>query len=422
MSPLSERTKKILLLTLLCAVALGIAAALYLLFFRSPAPTPPSPAPTPSPTSGSLPGARRAQPSTSTATTPGTLPSGGTVSGSGTNAAPATPASRTTPLVDFPTEFAAGGINTGTSNTALRFYNPADGKFYATDLSGNTTPLSDHAFYNVQTVSWANTNNKAVLEFPDGSNVLFDFAQNRQVTLPAYWQDFQFSPDDQQIAAKSVGNNETNRFLVVSNPDGSNPQAVQELGNNADKVETTWSPSNQVVAYAHTGAPIGLDREQVVLVGKNHENFPGLVIEGRGFVPSWSPTGKSLLYSVYTSQNGYLPELWITSGDANAINTNRKRLLLNTWADKCGWSGDFVLVCAVPSSLETGAGLQREIAKKGPDQIYKIDLKTSQKTNLGTVDGTTDVAYISVSSDGQTAYLVDHTTGRVSSFNLRASL
>ncbi|MBP7005595.1 hypothetical protein KBB27_00515 [Patescibacteria group bacterium] len=421
MSPLSERAKKILLLTLLLGVTLGIAAAMYFLFFRTSPTASPTPAPVVTAPNGTLPGARRAQPSTGATATPGTLPTGANVPGAaGTGAA--APVSRTTSLVDFPTEFAAAGAISATSNSALRFYNPADGKFYATDLSGNTNPLSDHAFYNVETVSWANTNDRAILEFPDGSNVLFDFTQNRQATLPNHWQDFHFSPDDQQITAKSVGNNETNRYLVVSNPDGSNPQAVQELGNNADKVETTWSPSNQVVAYAHTGAPLGMDREQVVLVGKNHENFPGLVTEGRGLIPSWSPTGKSLLYSVYTSQNGYLPELWITSGDATTINTNRKRLLLNTWADKCGWSGDSVLVCAVPSSLETGAGLQRDIANKGPDQIYKIDLKTSQKTNLGTVDGSTDISHVTVSADGQTAYLVDHTSGHISSFNLRASL
>lgn len=415
---LSERAKNVVMTVAFLAVAGGIAVALYFVFFRQgpePLPEPASPAPI----GGTLPGSGTARSTTSTVATPGILPGGTTRPGTRTDT-PGTqepvPESRTQPLVDQQTAFVTANAGTGGD---LRFYNPADGKFYRVDALGNTTPLSDKAFYNVQDVSWGHGSDKAILEFPDGSNVYFSFTENRQITLPKHWEDFQFAPDDRQIVAKSVGNNETNRFLVISNPDGSNAQAIQELGNNADKVHTAWTPKSDIVAYAFTGDAMGFDREQVVLVGRNQENLPGLITEGRGFIPSWSPTGASLAYSVYTSGNGYLPELWVSEGTAEGINSRRRRLELNTWADKCGWGSDQVLVCAVPTTLEAGAGLQRDAARKGPDQIFRIDLRTGQKTNLGTVDGVSDVQGVTTAPDGRSAYLTDRATGRIVTFNLQ---
>lgn len=417
---LSERAKKLALVALFLAIACGVGFALYLTFFRTASEPVVEPG-METPLGGSLPGSGTARPATSTAMTePGRLPGGVTTRPGetpGEAGAQPGPESRTRALVDQQTQFVTA--NAGTSSGDLRFYNPADGKFYRVDALGNTTPLSDKAFYNVKEVSWGHASDKAILEFPDGSNVYFSFQEDRQITLPKHWEDFNFAPDDRQIIAKSVGNNETNRFLVIANPDGSNAQAIQELGDNADKVETVWTPHSQIVAYAHTGDPMGFDREQVVLVGRNQENLPGLITEGRGFIPSWSPTGAALAYSVYNSGNGYLPELWVSDGTAEGINSRRRRIELNTWADKCGWRSDQVLLCAVPSSLEQGAGLQRNAARKGPDQIYRVDLRTGQKTNLGRVDGVTDVQGITIAPDARSAYLVDRATGRIVTFNLQ---
>lgn len=416
---LSERAKKVAVAVLFLAVVAGVAVALYFTFFRTT--TEPNVVPgTETPSGGTLPGSGTARPgATSTSAEPGELPTGTTRPGEtpGGTAGEPVEESRTRALVDQQTQFVAA--QTGTAGGDLRFYNPADGKFYRVDALGNTTPLSDRAFYNVKNVSWGRSSEKAILEFPDGSNVYFSFAENRQITLPKHWEDFQFAPDDQQIVAKSVGNNETNRFLVVANPDGSNAQAIQELGDNADKVKTAWTPNSDIVAYAHTGDAMGFDREQVVLVGRNQENLPGLITEGRGFIPSWSPTGGALAYSVYSSGNGYLPEIWVSDGSADNINGRRRRLELNTWADKCGWGSDEVLLCAVPSSLEAGAGLQRDAARKGPDQIYQVNLRTGQKTNLGRVDGINDVQGITLARGGESAYLTDRATGRIVTFNLQ---
>ena len=44
------------------------------------------------------------------------------------------------------------------------------------------------------------------LEFPDGANVLYDYVNDKQITLPKTWTDFQFSANESQIAFKDLEN------------------------------------------------------------------------------------------------------------------------------------------------------------------------------------------------------------------------
>lgn len=263
-----------------------------------------------------------------------------------------------------------------------RYYNSTDGKFYHLTSDGQIRTLSDQTFYNVSNATWANKNDKAVLEYPDGSKIIYDFEKQKQTTLPKHWQEFSFSPDSSQIAAKSIGLSPENRWLVTINDDGSGTTLVEPMGNNADKVQINWSPSHQTVAFSQTGAPLGGERREVLFVGLNGENFKSTVVEGLGFEPQWSPTGQKLLYSVYSARSDFKPELWIVDSYGDSIGNNRQMLKLNTWADKCTFAGDTTLFCAVPRDLPQGAGILPEVAVNNLDDMYKIDLKTGLKTNI----------------------------------------
>jgi dipeptidyl aminopeptidase/acylaminoacyl peptidase len=105
-------------------------------------------------------------------------------------------------------------------------------------------------------------------------------------------------------------------------------------------------------------------------------------VEGLGFEPQWSPTGKKLLYSVYNANSDYKPELWIVNSYGDQIGSDRKTVKLNTWADKCSFGDDNTLFCAVPKDLPEGAGMSREVANESYDDLYKVDLKTGLKTPL----------------------------------------
>lgn len=262
-----------------------------------------------------------------------------------------------------------------------RFHDLTSGKFYRITSDGSVKTLSDQIFYNVQKVTWAQDSNKAVIEYPDNFKTVYNFDTQKQTTLPSHWQDFSFSADGTQIAAKSIGLSPDNRWLVTVNDDGSGTRLIEPLGNNADKVTVSWSPSRQTVAFSQTGDPAGYDRRQILLIGLNGENFKPVTVEGLDFMPQWSPTGKRLLYSVDSARSDFKPELWVTDAYGDSIDNNRQALKINTWADKCTFgSDDNTLFCAIPRDLPSGAGLSPGLASGSVDDVYKIDLKTGARS------------------------------------------
>ncbi|MBU0660682.1 hypothetical protein KKG22_00715 [Patescibacteria group bacterium] len=266
------------------------------------------------------------------------------------------------------------------ANNNLQFYNRDDGKFYAKDINGTVKQLSDEVFFNVSDVTWSAKNNTAVLEYPDGANIIYNFDTKKQVTLPKHWEDFSFSSQGDHIAAKSVGLARENKWLVYTNTDGSETYQIEALGDNADKVIVDWSPNEQIVALARTGAAMGVDREEILFVGLHGENYRSMVVEGRGIEAAWSPTGDKLLYSVYSARSDYKPELWIVDATPQTIGQNRKLLNVETWPDKCTFSSERYVYCAVPVTLQTGAGLAPSLAETTPNYLVKIDTNSGSKS------------------------------------------
>lgn len=410
---MDERRKKLLFIFLFSIAVIGIGALLYLLFFRAITPTEQPGVVTP--------GGRNALPRAASGT-PGMIGNpGGSLRPSDTivgsvdlGEIPVLPNNTLIPdqakssiiaqNVRLPVALNRAGGN------AVRYYDATDGRFYSILDDGTKAPLSDTVFPNVDKITWGNQSEKALIGFPDGNQVIYDFQNERQTTIPRFWQDVQFSPEDNEIAAKSLGSSPTNRFLILADSDGSDPRPIEELGNNQDKVMVSWSPNNQSVAFSRTGDALGADREQILLVGKNHENFKGLVVEGRGFTPNWSPDGSQLVYSVWSGSEGYRPALWISGASGDNVNANRRRLNLSTWADKCTWANGTTVLCGVPQELPTGAGLQRALFDVGPDVLYKIDLANGQVSPLTDIGSALHVKSVKVSGDGQYAFVVDGKT------------
>jgi len=410
---MNDRFKRPLMIVGFFLVVAALAYGLYWMFFR-PLPSPVAPT-QPAQPSGALPSAGTGRPQGATTTEIGE---------GGLPVAPAQPFVPTIPtgIPQAPRgRVIANNISKAISvsqSGQIRGYNSDDGRFYRITPEGERVPLSAQVFNNVESVNWGKSTDKAVINFPDGSNILYDFANDRQVTLPKHWQDFEFSPDYDKIVAKSIGNNVDNRFLVVANPDGTNARAIEDLGNNFDKVQSSWSPNNQMVAYSFTGEPLGADRQQIIFLGQNQENFKGLIVEGRGFIPKWAPSGQNILYSVYNRGTGYIPTLWVSGASSDNMNSNRVKLQLNTWADKCAWQNDESLICGVPVVLDQGAALQRSLSQSTPDEIWKINLKTGEKINLGQPVANVSIENISITPDGKSAIFNDVNTGRLIRYDL----
>jgi len=250
-----------------------------------------------------------------TATSTGKLPSSGAgtpVTPAATTTASGIPSAATKPAATIK---AAGGITetpaindastvspTLTANgSGVQYYNQNDGKFYRVDNNGNATALSDQIFHNVSNVVWAPQKNKAIIEYPDSSKILYNFDTKKQVTLPSNWNDFDFSTDGSKIVMKSSNIDTENNYLAVANDDGTGAKAIEQIGANADTVYNSWSPNNQTIAMYTKG--VDADRQEVFFVGLNDENFKSTIIEGHDFQPQWSTTGDRLSYSVYSTTN-----------------------------------------------------------------------------------------------------------------------
>ncbi len=392
--------KRILLALGLIIIAIGAAIGIYFVFFRRPIAPPVAPrVEAPGVPEAGLPTAGPGVPGVAPPPVPGVLPVAPKIAQGGPT--------ETTPL----TERAVKSAALSGDGRTVAYYDEADGKFYRVGADGKVSALSGKKFFNVDTITWAPGARRAILEYPDGANVMYDFERDEQVTLPKHWEDYDFSPTGDQIISKSIGVNPDNRWLVVANADGSEARAIEALGENADKVTVAWSPNDQVVAFSETGRAQGFDASEVYLVGKNHENFKSLIVEGRDFRPLWSADGKQVLYSVYNSENGYRPTLWIAGGEGDDIGANRHSIGLDTWADKCTFTNATTVYCAVPTSLQEGIGLQPTLAVGVPDQIYRIDVAAGTKTLVGSPAENASISRLIVGDDGRYLYYTDAQSG-----------
>ncbi len=316
-------------------------------------------------------------------------------------------------ITDAPTK----GLATG--NQGLQYYDQEKQQFYRIGADGKPTLLSEQKFFGVDKVTWDASSDKAIIEYPDGNNILYDFKQNKQITLPAEMEEFSFSRSGDKISAAWIGDTEDNNWVVTANADGSGLRLIEPLGDQAYNTEIGYSPDGQVVALHRKNT--GLNQQEIYPIGLNNENYPSFVVQGAGFTSSWSPSGNSLIYSVYNETTDYLPNLWVTEGNSGEIGTLKVSLNVATWPDKCTFSGESTLYCAVPQGLPRGAGLYPEVADTYTDNFYRLDLNTGLKTLLASPIGSTGgyTAYnLRLSPDGSVLYFTDRQTGALQSINL----
>lgn len=407
---MSDRQKRIIRIAAFVAVVLAAGFLIWWFFFRPlivPPSVPTAPPTLPPPPTIGLPPAERAERRPTVAPVPAAPAAPSPVAAGGLTA---TAGITDVPILS-PTR-APDGI-------ALNYYNRRDGKFYRILPDGSTEPLSDQVFFNVSRVTWAPNQTQAILEYPDGSNILYNFGTGRQATLPRHWREFNFSPRSDQIAFLSFGIDADSRWLSIASPDGSNSRAIEPLGQNADKVMVSWSPNDQVIAFSRTGFPQGAGEQEVLLIGKGGENFRSLIVNGIGFNPLWSPDGERLLYSAASATDDWKPGLWIARGLPDEIGEQKVAIGLATWANKCAFSGNDTLYCAVPRELPRGAGLYPAAVGNTPDQLWRVELSSGAKALMAIPDQDHTIDNIVIAQDGRYLYFTDSTTGQLYKINLK---
>lgn len=414
--------KKILLIIGFSAVVIALGFAIYFMFFKTTSvQTPIDGQETPGSDTGQLPSSGSGDSGNIIGTDTGT----GTLPGTG---AQTDNNNVTAPMAD---DIASGGLtkiaalnNVNSFAPALAangsdvvYYNKDDGKFYNINQNGVATLLSEKTFFDAENITWSSDRQKVVVEYPDGSNIVYNFQTNRQYSLPKHWKDFDFSPAGNNIVAKSIGSDSENRWLIVANEDGSQAQAIEPLGEKDATIYPSWSPNNLSIAmYTES---IDFDKQKLYFVGLNDENFKATNIEGRGLEYEWDENGDKLLYSVYSSETQLKPTLWLVDAKADSIGGNRQTLDLQTWAHKCSFANQTTLYCAVPDVLPEGAGLFPELAQNSVDSLYKINTTTGAKTLIAIPEGYFNINDLMIQEDESNLYFTDSFSGNLYKVKLK---
>ncbi len=300
----------------------------------------------------------------------------------------------------------------------ITFYDPSDGSFYSIDSNGNLVKLSDANFPLADDVVFSDDANKVALEFPDGSNIIYDISTEKQTTLPAHWEEFGFAPDSEEVASKSVTVDPYARALIVTNTDGSQASAIAGLGNNQDDVTINWSPNASIVAFSETGsAQSAFGRQEIFLLDPNGEAVGAIIVEGSNFSSIWSPSGENILYSVASTSRNDRPSLWIVDGSGTDIGSSRQELAVETWVEKCTFKDESTVLCGVPRVVPNFSGFDHRIVTSG-DDLYEINLNTGRTSLLAELTVEMQMHNLSVSEDGSRLYFTDE-FGRLNTLALR---
>ena len=314
----------------------------------------------------------------------------------------------------------ARGVDISSDGNGINFYDREENKFYFVDENGNKNILSNKEFFGVQNVVWSNDKTSAIIEYPDGNKILYDFSNDKQISLNKNILDAEFSQTN-SIAYKYVTNNINDNWLMVTDENNSEVRAVQALGENSENVQIAWSPNNSVVAlYAKS---IGPSKSEIFLIGLAEENFKSIEVEGSDFNGAWSPDGKRILYNITNSQNDYKPSLWIVNAQGDDIGRYNLNLGLTTWVDKCVFENSRTVFCAVPKSLTEGAGLFSELFLETDDLIYKIDLTTGRSELIAdpifSEQDKFSISKLFVSKNSEELFFWDEVTEKIYSIKLK---
>ena len=332
---------------------------------------------------------------------------------------------------DLPDQYAQGDVTavtnlTYTPSSALTIdstgnnaviYHSESGKFYKITPSGNQILMTNKIYKNVEHIAWSPKTDKAILEFPDGTNILYNFDSDKQVTLPKNWTGFDFDSSGNQIVYKDVNPNEDYRFMGIANADGSGQKYLEYMGDEQNNFITDWSPNNKMVAQYKSGKS-GTSAE-LFFLGQYDEKFKSITVNGYGLETTWTPDGSKLVYSAHNAFSDHKPLLHVVDAAGEKVGYNHHSLKLNTWASKCTFASKDIMYCAVPKELPYGAGLVPRIADDTADYIYKVDIKKGIKSFVAEPEIGYSLDQLQVSKDGSKLYFTDKGTKGLHLINLK---
>lgn len=201
-----------------------------------------------------------------------------------------------------------------------------------------------------------------------------------------------FSPDIKKVVYQK------NRELFTSDPSGKNQRTlVSDL--RIKDIILKWPSANNI---ALASKPSGAIAGSLWFFDTRNSNVSKIVSNLFGLEALFSPDGSSFVYS-YTDQNGKNPMLGFhdKNGDQKIINN------VSTLVDKCTWSTNSYIYCAVPKSWPDFAILPDDYYKNifpTADDIWKIAAETGEKILI--LENTGAISNLAISEDENNIFFI----------------
>lgn len=256
------------------------------------------------------------------------------------------------------------------SGSKALYYSKLNGNVYETDFKGeDTQPKTNINITDLITTVWSSDKTKAINIYKENEvvkKVFFDFATKKAIQLDSRIKWVSFASDKDRIAYQFIDESLGTNKIAVADPNGLNFQSVFPL--RMSDVRVYW-PLEDVVAFAT--APSGLVPGTAFskTVSNPEAGLTKLVDNANGLTIKYSGDGSRMLYSK-TDQFGHSPALSIIK-DGVTDNLN-----INTISDKCAFSQNNNIYCAVPRLINGSLILPDDFYKNTAnfsDIFFKID-------------------------------------------------
>lgn len=265
------------------------------------------------------------------------------------------------------------------SDDKIFYYSKVSGNVFSTDFEGKSrNTVTNISIPNLITTLWSFDRSKAINIYKENEltkKVLFNFTSQKATQLDSRIKFINFSPNKDRIVYQFIDPSLNTNKIAVSDPDGLNWKSLQSI--RMEDVKLFW-PKEDVVAILT--APSGLVKGSLLAINPDNGGALNKVIsEIFGLTVKFSPDGNTILYS-QTDQYGHNPTLY-TIKDGSSPD----KMSVSTISDKCAFSINNNIYCAVPSKINGSLILPDDFYKNTAnfsDIFFKIDASNNRSSAI----------------------------------------
>ena len=264
------------------------------------------------------------------------------------------------------------------SDNKVLYYSKLNGNVLKTDFEGKSIqPLTNIAIPNLITTVWSFDKSQTINIYQENDvvkKVLFDFASQKATQLDSKIKSVSFAPNQNKIAYQFIDDSLGKNTITIADSNGLNWKDIFNI--RMENIRLYWTKDNLLTL---TSAPSGIVKGSALTIDTTPKiiSLKKLISDIYGLTIKYSPDGKNLIYS-QTDQYGHNPTLHLIKEGGVAEKTN-----LNTLSDKCAFSKNNNIYCAIPKIINGSLILPDDFYKNianFSDIFFKIDMANNKSS------------------------------------------